>query len=76
MEPPIMQGKVTKIEYTHGPFGNQYTSINGTRYATWWDVATTPVRKGATVEYSVRKRTHTLNGVAYEFTEAVIKRVL
>jgi len=71
-----MQGKATKIEYTQGPFGNQYTTIDGTRYATWSDAARKPVRRGATVEYSARTRKQTLNGVEDTFTEAVIQRVL
>lgn len=71
-----MQGIVTDIEFTHGPFGNQFTTIDGVRYATWWDMAGTLVRRGATVEYSVRTFKHSLNGVEYTFTEAVIKRVL
>ncbi len=72
----IFQGTVTRIEYTQGPFGNQHTTIDGTRYATWWDAVETPVHRGATVEYVVRTRKQTLNGVEYSFTEAVIKHVL
>ena len=66
-----MQGKVTKIECAHGPFGNQFIPIDGTRYATWFAAARTPVRRGATVEYAVQ----TINGVEYTFTEEVIRRV-
>ena len=30
-------GKVEKIDFTSGGAGNQWTTINGVRYATWWD---------------------------------------
>ena len=31
-------GVVEKIEYTRGGAGNQWTTISGARYATWWDL--------------------------------------
>ena len=44
-------GTVEKIEYTQGGFGNQFTTISGVRYWTWWDVRTTPVCIGARVAF-------------------------
>jgi len=35
-----MQGTVEKIDFTQGGAGNQWTTIDGVRYATWWDVRT------------------------------------
>lgn len=33
-------GKVERIEFTRGGAGNQWTTISGVRYATWWDLRT------------------------------------
>lgn len=32
------EGTIEKIEYTAGGFGNQFTTIDGRRYWTWWDI--------------------------------------
>lgn len=47
----IKVGTVEKIEYTTGSFGNQFTTIDGHRYWTWWDIRSTPVRLGAKVRF-------------------------
>ena len=53
-----MLGRVESIEYTlNSPFGNQWTTIDGNRYMTWWDAATLPVRTGVMVEYEVSPET-------------------
>jgi hypothetical protein len=44
-------GIVEKIEYTHGGFGNQYTTIDGKEYITYWDFAE-GVDVGAKVEFT------------------------
>jgi hypothetical protein len=44
-------GTVEKIEYTFHGFGNQYTTINGKEYITFWDFAD-GVCVGARVEFS------------------------
>jgi hypothetical protein len=31
-------GTVEKVEYTSGSLGNQWTTIDGVKYATWWDI--------------------------------------
>ncbi len=33
-------GVVEKIEFTQGGMGNQWTTIDGVTYATWWDYRT------------------------------------
>ncbi|MGF6604020.1 hypothetical protein P3T23_008775 [Paraburkholderia sp. GAS448] len=33
-------GKVERIEFTQGGAGNQWTTISGIKYATWWDLRT------------------------------------
>lgn len=33
-------GIVEKIEFTSGGAGNQWTTIDGVKYATWWDLRT------------------------------------
>jgi hypothetical protein len=47
-------GKVTDIQFTSpGGLGNQYTTIDGIVYATWFDLRTTPVRVNCEVEYEI-----------------------
>lgn len=44
-------GKVENIEFTRGGFGNQWTTIDGVRYATWWDYRELAMRVGVMVEF-------------------------
>ena len=47
-------GKVTDIQFTlPGGLGNQYTTIDGVVYATWFDARETPVRVECQVEFEV-----------------------
>lgn len=46
-----MNGTVSKIEFTHGGLGNQWTTINGVRYATWWDIRHLHPKEGDLVEH-------------------------
>lgn len=48
-------GKVEKIEFTSGGAGNQFTTISGTRYATWWDVCTKDWKSGDIVAFHARR---------------------
>lgn len=34
---PILTGKVEDIQFTSGGAGNQFTTIDGVKYATYWD---------------------------------------
>jgi hypothetical protein len=45
------RGKVEKIAFTQGGAGNQWTTINGVRYATWWDIRMTDWKVGDEVEF-------------------------
>ena len=47
-------GIVENIRFTHGGFGNQYTTINGKEYITYWDFAD-GIQKGATVEFTEKE---------------------
>jgi hypothetical protein len=38
--------------------GNQYTTIDGTVFATWFDLLETPVRVGCEVEYETGTDRH------------------
>lgn len=71
-----MTGTVDRIEFTNGGLGNQYTTIDGTRYMTWWDAQELPIRVGARVEYEVADWRHSVNGAEVEGRKAFIKRVL
>lgn len=44
-------GTVTKIEFTRGGAGNQWTTINGVEYATWWNISTIDWSKGDKVTF-------------------------
>lgn len=48
----VFRGKVTDVQFTLGGLGNQFTTIDGRRYWTWWDVRSHPVRVGRIVTYS------------------------
>ena len=45
------QGVVTKIEFTAGGAGNQWTYIDGVKYATWWDTRTKNWTTGDVVSF-------------------------
>lgn len=51
-----MIGKVEKIDFTSGGAGNQWTTIDGTRYATWWDIRTKDWKIGDTVNFTAYRR--------------------
>ena len=42
----IKTGIVEDVKFTFGSFGNQWTTIDGVRYATYWDAATTDWKRG------------------------------
>lgn len=44
-------GVVEKIEFTHGGMGNQWTTISGVRYCTFWDIRTADWKEGDTVTF-------------------------
>lgn len=44
-------GVVENIEYTSGGIGNQWTTISGVRYCTFWDVRTIDWKRGDTVVF-------------------------
>ena len=47
----MASGKVTDIRFTMNGLGNQYTTIDGIAFATWFDAQELPVRIGSEVEY-------------------------
>ena len=44
-------GIVEKIEFTSGGAGNQWTTIDGVKYATWWDLRTKDWKVGDRVTF-------------------------
>lgn len=44
-------GIVEKVEFTQGGAGNQWTTISGTKYATFWDIRTTNWKVGDEVTF-------------------------
>ena len=47
-------GTLDSIAFTQGGAGNQWTTIDGVRYATWWDIRSPMIettKPGATVVY-------------------------
>lgn len=49
-------GTVEQIEFAIGGAGNQWTTISGVRYATWWDVRTKDWRRGDAVTFEPYKQ--------------------
>lgn len=49
-------GVVESVRYTSGGAGNQWTTIDGVRYATYWDVRKTDWREGDTVTFTASER--------------------
>lgn len=49
-----MKGVVEKIAFTQGGAGNQWTTISGVCYATFWDIRTKDWEVGDTVEFERR----------------------
>jgi hypothetical protein len=47
------QGRVEKVDFTSGGAGNQWTTIDGVRYATWWGIKTKNWRTGDLVTFEV-----------------------
>lgn len=45
------QGVVQSVAYTHGGAGNQWTTIDGVKYATWWDIRTRDWKEGDLVDF-------------------------
>lgn len=47
----ICTGIVEQIEFTQNGMGNQWTTIGGVRYATYWDARNTDWKMGDTVSF-------------------------
>lgn len=45
-------GVVETVQYTYGGAGNQWTTIDGVRYATWWDIRTRDWCEGDRVQFT------------------------
>ena len=51
-----LTGIVQKVEYTHGGAGNHFTTINGIRYTTFWDIRTRDWKEGDNVQFQAVER--------------------
>jgi hypothetical protein len=51
-----MRGTIQKVEFTSGGAGNQYTTIDGIVYATWWNFDTKDWKTGDVVTFYSYKR--------------------
>lgn len=47
----VGRGRVDKVELTWGAGGNQYTTINGVKYATYWDFRSKDWEVGQVVDF-------------------------
>lgn len=54
--PGNLTGVVEKIAYTSNGAGNQWTTIDGVKYATWWNVHTMDWSRGDTVTFEAYER--------------------
>lgn len=50
-------GIVERVEFTHGGMGNQWTTIGGVRYMTFWDIRTIDWKEGDRVTFDAVNRT-------------------
>ena len=48
------EGVVEAISFTSGGAGNQWTTIGGVKYATWWDARDKDWKQGDRVRFRVR----------------------
>lgn len=46
-----MEGTVEAVQFTCSGAGNQWTTISGVRYATYWDIRTTDWKVGDRVNF-------------------------
>lgn len=69
-------GKVDRVEFTQNSLGNQWTTIDGKRYMTWWDIRTLPIKAGATVEYTPFDGSLNISNSVLEYKGVKIHRVL
>ena len=51
-----LTGVVQAVEYTHGGAGTQYTTIDGVRYVTYWDIRTRNWKEGDRVRFTAVER--------------------
>jgi hypothetical protein len=54
-----MIGTIENIEFTSGGAGNQWTTIDGVKYATYWNFNSSVgkgIKRGAHVEFEVSQR--------------------
>ena len=71
-----MIGTVEDVQFTTGGLGNQWTTIDGKKYMTWWNFHTHPVRIGKRVEYSVSLQQQVSSMPAMFADVATIHRIL
>lgn len=45
------EGVVQNVDFTTGSDGRQWTTIDGVRYATWWDISTKNWKVGERVTF-------------------------
>jgi hypothetical protein len=56
MNTAMLIGVVENIEFTYGGAGNQWTTIDGIVYATYWDAGTIDWKIGDTVAFTTYRR--------------------
>lgn len=73
--PKQLTGVVQDVKYTHGGAGNQYTTIDGVRYVTFWDIRTRDWSEGDTVQFNAVERSLWDNGDKQWHAENITKVV-
>lgn len=51
MNKTTLTGKIESFRFTSGSFGEQYVTIDGVRYMSFWEIK--QLKRGATVEFEV-----------------------
>jgi hypothetical protein len=62
MKGKLKTGVVEKVEFTMGGAGNQWTTIAGVKYATWWDARDADWKVGDCVQFEERMQPIPLHG--------------
>ncbi len=68
-----MVGTIQKIEYIKS--GGEFTTIDGVRYQTCWNVADLALREGITVEH-LPYSAAPWNGADYQYSGTIILRIV
>jgi hypothetical protein len=71
-----LEGTVDKVAFTQGGLGNQWTTIDGRKFMTWWDIRKHAVKKGARVRYTFKENSTVCHSPLMKADTATILEIL